>query len=151
MWWVVNVKAGSDIGLPLKYWMMSLPAFTFTTHHRNVSCSLQGPVLVLINRSSMPNHLMCWTFSKEITISPTDQSTLMEQYVKEGGSTEFWWLQIACPATTCTQTWGGRLTYHHMNSIMGRSICQVPHRWNTFQHSSSWNVCSLDIEPFQCR
>ena len=29
-----------------------------------------------------------------------------------------------CPATTCTQTWGGRSTYHRMNSITGRSIVE---------------------------
>ena len=29
-----------------------------------------------------------------------------------------------CPATTCTQAWGGRPTYHRMNSITGRSIVE---------------------------
>ena len=48
-----------------------------------------------------------------------------------------------CPATTCTQTWGGRSTYHRMNSIKGRSICRESHRANT--------PILLDVEPFQCR
>ena len=50
-----------------------------------------------------------------------------------------------CPATTCSQTWGGRSTYHRMKSIMGRSICREPHRSNTLIQLEL-----LDIEPFQC-
>ena len=51
-----------------------------------------------------------------------------------------------CPTTTCTQTWGGRSTYHHMNSNMGRSVWREPHRSNT-----PIQLELLDVEPFQCR
>ena len=38
-----------------------------------------------------------------------------------------------CPTTTCTQTWGGRSTYHRMNSIIERSVCWEPHQSTTLQ------------------
>ena len=37
------------------------------------------------------------------------------------------------------------MTYHHMNSITGRSICRVKgvsHQWPIFHHLCRWNVCN---------
>ena len=52
---------------------------------------------------------------------------------------------IDVSSTTYTQTWGGRMTYHHMTSITGRSICRVQgvsHQWPIFHHLCRWNVCN---------
>ena len=133
--------------------------------------------LTITSPSTSPSLWPSWVWPRFHWPSHNDVNLCEQNQSDNIGMIRWWWFQIACPATTriqplgrrgpttsliqslrgqstcvsapttCTQPWGGRSTYHHMNSIIGRSICRVwgwPQQSTTLKHLCRWNVCSLD-------